>query len=201
MSSVSAASLEGGFTNPVFDSQATFRALMDALARPASPVSCHPRGAAPAPMTPLLASIALTLTDAETPVWLDPDLAARPEVRGWFAFHTGAPIVEDPAEAVFAFVTDPRRMPALSAFAQGTAEYPDRSTTVVVAATAFRKDGMIFTGPGIDGSVAFGLEPLITAFAEQWRENRARFPRGVDLVFATAAEIVGLPRSSRLRTE
>lgn len=201
MSNPAAAALEGGFRQPVLDSQSTFRVLMDALARPGRPVACAPLGQAPAPMTPLLASIALTLTDADTAVWLDPALAARPEVRGWFAFHTGSPIVDEPSDAAFAFVVDPVRMPPLSAFAQGTAEYPDRSTTVVIATVAFAADGMTLAGPGIEARVTFGVAPSIPAFRDQWHDNRARYPRGVDLIFATADAVLGLPRSSRLVTE
>ena len=39
--------------------------------------------------------MALTLCDHDTPVWLDPVLAASEAVAGWLRFHTGAPLVTD----------------------------------------------------------------------------------------------------------
>ncbi|WP_181699989.1 phosphonate C-P lyase system protein PhnH [Chthonobacter albigriseus] len=200
MTAVTSAAFDGGFRQPVFDAQTTFRAIMDALARPGRRVICRPLATAPAPMSPLMAAVALTLVDPETPVWLDGALAASADVRGWFAFQTGAPMVDQPADAAFAFVVDPARMPPLSAFAQGTPEYPDRSTTLVVSAESVEDTGAVFTGPGIETSVLFDTRPAIPAFAEQWQANRALFPRGVDLLFVAADAIVGLPRSSRLRT-
>lgn len=198
MTALSAAALEGGFADAAFDSQAIFRAAMAAFARPGRPVACLPRADAPRPMTPLLASLALTLVDPDTPVWLDAALAGRADVRAWLAFHTGAPMVDDPAEAAFAFVADPRRMPALSAFAQGTQEYPDRSTTVIVAVDGFLDAGMTFRGPGIEDVIAFEPVPAVPHLAARIAANRQLFPRGVDLLFAAADRLAALPRSVRL---
>jgi alpha-D-ribose 1-methylphosphonate 5-triphosphate synthase subunit PhnH len=35
-------------------------------------------------------------------------------------------------------------------------------------------------------------------FAAQWSANRALFPRGIDLLLVSGADIVGLPRTGRL---
>lgn len=193
-----ATAYDGAFAAPVFDAQATFRAVMDALARPADPVACTPRAFAPAPLGPLAASVALALVDAETPVWLDHGLAASADVKTWFAFHTGAPLVADPADAAFAFIVDPLHAPPLAAFAQGTAEYPDRSTTLVVQAERMAADGPRFRGPGILGERRFSVAPALPGFETQWAANRAAFPRGVDILFVAGERIAGLPRSARL---
>lgn len=129
--------LAPGFADPVHDAQGTFRAVMDALARPGRVRALVADLAPPAPLTPELAAVALTLTDADTPVWLDPVLAAAPEVAEFLRFHTGAPLLTgDPAAAAFALVREPARCPPLSRFAPGTPAYPDTATTLVLALDA-----------------------------------------------------------------
>src|ERR1043166_6266821 len=123
-----------GFAEPVLAAQATFRTVMDAMARPGS-VRGLAGIAAPAPLSPSAATIALTLLDYETPFWLDARLAAAPEVARFISFHTGAQLTADPAAAGFAFVAAPAAMPPFASFAQGSAEYPDRSTTLVLQVT------------------------------------------------------------------
>ncbi|MFM9745843.1 phosphonate C-P lyase system protein PhnH, partial [Streptomyces brasiliscabiei] len=83
----------------------------------------------------------------------------------------------DPAAATFAVVNDALSMPPLSAFAQGTAEYRDRSTTIILQASRLQDTGLVFTGPGIDGRIQFSFDPAPHGFADQWLENRALYPR------------------------
>ena len=51
------------------------------------------------------AFVALTLGDGDTPVWLDADLAAAPEVAEWLAFQTGAVTTTAPSSAALALAT------------------------------------------------------------------------------------------------
>ena len=124
-----------GFADPVLDAQRVFRGVMEALARPGSLKPHADLPEVPAPLTPELAAIALALADADAPLWLDAPLAGAPAVAEFLRFHTGAPIVKDPAEAAFALVADPARCPPHESFAQGTPDYPDASTTLVLALT------------------------------------------------------------------
>ena len=190
------AELPAGFADKVLSAQSTFRSVMDAMARPGSVQRIAAVSGAPSPMMRGTAAIALTLFDHDTPVWLDPALAASEAVAGWLRFHTGVPLVADPAAAQFALATGPEQLPDLSAFAQGSDEYPDRSTTIIVApgaATRWR-----LTGPGIRGSLVAELGLPDPAFATQWQDNRGRFPRGIDLLLAGDDHVVGLPRTIRL---
>lgn len=191
--------LEGGFADPVEDTQAVFRAVMDAMARPATVLHVKPPVAPPAPLPPLVGALACTLADADTPLWLDPGLEQSEAVREWLVFHTGGPIVAQPAEAAFALATDGSSLPSLRGFAQGTQEYPDRSATLVLAVEAF--DGgapLTFRGPGIRGETTLAPRGLPADFAAQWTENGQRFPRGVDLVLVAGDALACLPRSARL---
>ena len=194
------ATIAPGFADPPRQSQTVFRAVMNALAQPTTVQPLAVGLSAPEPLTPELAAIALAMTDNETTVWLDAPLAASPGVSAFLRFHTGAPIVSDPAQAAWAFVSEPSRLPAFTEiFALGTPEYPDRSTTIVLAVSGFSgPEALLVEGPGILGNGSLAPDPLPRNFAAEWRKKRALFPLGVDFLFASRGEAAGLPRSSRL---
>ncbi|MBS3650552.1 phosphonate C-P lyase system protein PhnH [Pseudaminobacter sp. 19-2017] len=190
---------EGGFAEPVLDAQATFRAVMDAMARPARIIEVAPRAAPPASLSPLVGAIACTLIDADTPMWLDPRLGESEAVRAWLSFHTGARLAAAPAEAAFALIADPGEMPPLDRFAQGTQEYPDRSATLILQLDSLEGGApLTFHGPGIKGEATIAPVSLPADFVRQWTENTKRFPRGVDLILSAGEALACLPRSARL---
>ena len=82
-----------GFTDPVRDAQSTFRAVLDAMARPGRLHHVGQNLTVPAPLDRATAAVLLTLIDNETPLWMDPAAVAA---RDWLAFHCGATIVEAP---------------------------------------------------------------------------------------------------------
>ena len=189
--------IEGGFADLVLGAQNVFRAVMDSLARPGTVQSIASDAAPPAPLTPELGAVALTLCDHDTLVWLDPVLAANEAVVKWLAFHCGAPLTNDIGEAAFALVTDAANLPRLNAFGQGTDEYPDRSTTVVLAVGA-AQHAVTLKGPGIKDQFTTELPLPGGDFLDQWAENRTRFPRGVDLLLVRDGTVIGLPRTTRI---
>lgn len=195
------AAYRGGFGNPVLQGQGVFRIVMDAMARPGTIRSLEPAIVGvkpPAPLSSAAGAVALTLCDADTPVWLTPALRQSP-VKAWIAFHTGAPLVEQKPELRFAFVERGGIIPGFGQFALGTQEYPDRSSTLVLEIDAL-SGGPAYqaTGPGIRDHVDFSPRGLPDVFAALWAENRALFPRGVDLVLVAGADIVCLPRTTKL---
>ena len=192
------AALAPGFADPVFDAQAVFRSVLQALSRPAIP---QPLGAAldpPRPLTPELAAVALALADPDAPLWLDEPLAAEPAVAAYLRFHTGARIVSAPEDAAFALVAVPDDLLPFERFAVGTAEYPDRSTTIVIAADDLSTGPAIrLTGPGIRDGVT--CRPSLPAdFGDRLRANHALFPRGLDCLVVAPNAVLGIPRSSAL---
>ncbi len=196
---IPAPALAGGLADPVFESQRIFRGVLDALSRPGRIVDLGAPAQAPEPLTAGTAAILATLADDTTPVWLDPAAAAG-AAPAWVGFQTGAPIVAGPEDAVLAVVADAGAMPAFADFALGTAEYPDRSATLIVQVAAL--DGgplLVLAGPGIKGTSAIAPTGLPADFVARMGANRALFPRGIDLFLVAGSRIAGLPRSVVVR--
>jgi alpha-D-ribose 1-methylphosphonate 5-triphosphate synthase subunit PhnH len=192
--------LAPAFPDPPRATQVVFRQLMDAMAHPGQVRQLALELAPPAPLGTATAALALTLLDYDTPFWLDPPLAAARELREWFKFHTGAPLTADWADAAFAFVADPARCPPFATFAQGSLEYPDRSTTLVLQVDGFgRGEPLELAGPGIAGTQRLCAAPLPDHFPARLAANRALFPRGIDLILASRDAVAALPRSIRVR--
>lgn len=191
--------LKSGFSDPVMDAQAVFRKTMDVLAQPGTLQDLAPVLDPPAPLTPELAALALTLADHEATLWLDAKLRASRDVVDYLRFHTGAAIVEEPQDAAFALIGDPAAMPRLSAFSTGVQEYPDRSTTIVIALETLENGGrFVLSGPGIAGMARLAAAPLPADFPAQWRANCRLFPCGVDLILTAPGRVAGLPRSTQI---
>jgi len=186
--------IHAAFADPPRESQQIFRAVMNAMARPGEVVRVDVGFAPPTPLNAAAAAVLLTLADFETAVWTDTE---RPDVAQFLRFHTGARLVDEPALADFALVADPKTAPALSSFAQGIPDYPDRSATAIIQVDEFAQDWRL-TGPGIDGETSFSTAPLPADFVAQWRDNHARFPQGVDIIFAGGGQIAALPRSTEI---
>ncbi len=194
--------LEGGLADPVLDAQRGFRALMDALANPGTVQALDLALTPPAPITPELAAVALTMCDHDSPIWLDPSLAASAAVVAWLRFHAGAPLVADPAAAHFALATSADYLPSFNAFSLGSDQYPDRSTTLVLALPDLNGgSSLILQGPGIKQERTISPTGLPGDFLTQWLENRRQFPRGVDLLLVADGAVIGLPRTTRISEE
>src|SRR5690606_29695454 len=91
--------MAGGFRAPVFDAQAVFRAVRDAMARPGTTRPVPALAQPPLPLLPTAAAVALALCDHDTPVWLDPPLRRTAAVADWLTFHTSAPFAHTSADA------------------------------------------------------------------------------------------------------
>lgn len=186
----------------VLHAQATFRAAMEALARPGRlqsiALAAEAATAAPAPMTRGAAVLARALFDSDTPIWLDGAMAANCEVADWLRFQTGAAIVASPANAAFALIAEPDAMPPFERFALGSSDYPDRSTTLIIQVASLA-DGpaLSLRGPGIDG-IASLTARLPADLPARLAANRGLFPRGVDLMLVADDSLVGLPRTTRV---
>jgi alpha-D-ribose 1-methylphosphonate 5-triphosphate synthase subunit PhnH len=179
--------LSGGFADPAIGSAHAFRSIMEAMARPGT-IQDIEGAAPPAPLSPAMGAVLLTLCDADTPVYLAGDTDCD-TVRAWLSFHTGAPFV-DAARCMFAIGTWEALTP-LDVYPIGTSEYPDRSATLIVECSELAASGATLTGPGIKDHTGLSL-PDVGAF----QANRTLFPLGLDFMFTSGARLAALPRST-----
>jgi alpha-D-ribose 1-methylphosphonate 5-triphosphate synthase subunit PhnH len=193
--------LSPGFVDPVLEAQSAFRSIMEATARPGKVCPLDATLTPPAPLSRGAGVVALTLFDHDTPVWLDAPLASN-DVTYWLRFHTRAPVVIDPQRAAFAILSRPEQAPPFDAFALGTLDYPDRSTTVILQVESLERGRpLVLAGPGIKDRVTLRAEPLPADLPRRLAANRALFPRGTDLLLVTGTRVAVLPRSVMLTDE
>jgi alpha-D-ribose 1-methylphosphonate 5-triphosphate synthase subunit PhnH len=177
-----------GFADPVGDAQTTFRAVLDAMARPGRLCAAGAGLRPPAPLDRATAAVALTLVDQETTLYLDLEMLAAAK---WLAFHAGSPIVPDHATADFILAA---ACPDLSDLRTGSDEAPEDTLILQVAAlgvgTAYR-----LAGPGLAEPTILRATGMPDSFVAAWRRNHALFPRGVDTVICAGEILTALPRS------
>lgn len=190
--------LQPAFADPVLDAQRSFRAALDALARPGVVQTLMPAQLPPA--LPGLDSashaLCLALLDLDTPLWLAPAFDT-PAIRANLAFHCGCPLVSERRDARFALL-DGTDAEDLSGFDTGNDRYPDQSCTLLIQLPDLNGGPrMHWSGPGIEQTVCADL-PVPAGFWSQ-RAARNEFPRGLDVFFLASSRIIGLPRSTRVQ--
>jgi alpha-D-ribose 1-methylphosphonate 5-triphosphate synthase subunit PhnH len=183
-----------GFADPVAQAHATFRAALDAMARPGT---VHEAGTAlvpPAPLDPATAAVLLTLVDVDTSLHIAPDCAAA---TAWLVFHCGTAPIADPGAAAFAVA---RSLPDLAALNTGSDEAPESAATLVLQVAALGTGtAFALAGPGISGAATLRAEGLPPDFAARWSANHALFPRGIDLILCAGTTLAAIPRSISVR--
>lgn len=211
----SLAGLCAGFDDPVQQAQQVFRRVLTALAEPGTvqnlPISDTPAGVHSASY-----QVCLALLDAETPLWIAPSLRTtglENTLESALRFHCGCPLVNEPKEALFALITADFDGD-LSAFAQGSHEYPDRSATVIVQVESLIESPVeslvespaaasnwTISGPGIDGLRQVSIAGLDPRWPSMLAANRGQFPCGVDLLFTAGTALMGLPRTTQVEVQ
>jgi alpha-D-ribose 1-methylphosphonate 5-triphosphate synthase subunit PhnH len=192
--------ISGGFIDYGRFSQTVFRWALEALARPALPVEADPRPffQDPTPLDPLMAALALCLTDHNTPVWFSPGLA--PFAGSWLSFHQGVNVVTEPQNALFLMICSCSELPPLESLKLGSERYPDRSATIILSDRPDPNGGLslVASGPGLKEPTAFFNHCLTESFIAWWAQNNASYPRGADMFIARQTKLIGLPRSVKL---
>jgi alpha-D-ribose 1-methylphosphonate 5-triphosphate synthase subunit PhnH len=163
-------------------SNATFEALMWAMARPGE-VRDLP--------VPGLAPVVEALIDLECAAYGD-----STELRRLIA-ETGAAVSDEVGTADHVFLEQLPDDPTSLAWVRcGSALYPDDGATIVVAARHGEGTRLRMTGPGVDGTSQIRL-----ALAPAFWELRARlcsYPEGFDLVVVDGLKLVAIPRSTKI---
>ncbi len=178
-----------GFADPVLDSQAVFRAVLDALSRPGTVHSVRAPAEPPFPLQRATAAVLLTLADAETPLWLCPAAAAA---HDWITFHCGVPRAAM-AGAALGLALAPM---ALDGFHAGVDDQPELGATVILQIEALGQGrALALSGPGLAAPATLQINGLPDGFVADWARNAALFPRGVDVVLCAGDRLAALPRS------
>lgn len=193
--------LAPAFADPVHDGQQVLRMLLEAMSRPGR-IQALPALAGlghPAALQPALAASLLTLLDADTRLWLSPQLD-QAALRAWCRFHCGAQLVADPEQADFALMTAVEATPALlQRLNPGDDVAPQDSATALIAVDALSADGALcWQGPGIEHQHRLGINGVSDSLWAWRQAQQADFPCGIDLIFAAGDQIVALPRSTHI---
>lgn len=193
--------LQPGFAEPVGDAQRCFRGVLDALARPGRSIELADLPAAPPGLGAAQSAVLLALADQDTPVWLPP--ALRNAAAGHFLrFHCGCRLTAGLADAHFVLPASLAELPALNDLRLGDPAFPDRSATLIVEVTRLESGGPLrLTGPGIETVASLSVAGWTAECTAFMRENRRRFPLGVDLLLTCGASLAGLPRTVRVDPE
>jgi len=188
---------------PIFDSQTTFRVVLDALARPgtvgqltATDARC-PLGGGQG-----LAPIAQTLLDHEVTFAISPGLEAGAEgFMRYLATTTGSRHV-NLEEADYVFAGAPLAIDVLTALKRGSLAFPDEGATLLLFVSDIESaDGVPvnMTGPGIPGTRTLHLNGLGTDTLAERRTANAEIPRGIDLLLVDRhGRVIGLPRTTQI---
>ncbi len=193
-------SIGAGFRLPALASQQVFRQALDAMAHPGRIIEVPCEADLPDGVAPAAGALLLSLLDTDTSLWLS---AGLEHASDYFRFHTGCTSARSPSEGSFLLADSAQALPRLETLAQGSAEYPDRSASVILQVSHLQSRaghacGWRLAGPGVLHELWLEVDGPGADFLEQWACNAARFPRGVDVFLVCGRQMVGLPRTTRL---
>ncbi|GGB07274.1 phosphonate C-P lyase system protein PhnH [Puia dinghuensis] len=204
----------------VFDAQADYRLLLDAMARPGKINKLPRRGLTPPPgLSEAAASVGFALLDANAGFFVDGEDVA---ITRYLVVNTSARPVGI-AEADFVFAGGLASPSLVASMKKGTLAYPDEGATLVVDVEELAAEvrglgreveaaerhvtpdsdstlALTLSGPGVAGERVFFVRGLNTTLVQALQECNAEFPLGVDLVLADGAgRIACIPRSSKVK--
>lgn len=188
-----------GFADPPRDSQVTFRALMDAMSRPAQPVPLTVACDMPPTLDPVVAAVGLTLLDETTPAWVDRRLIDQESID-FLRHHAQVTLAEEPEEAAFVILgCGSDSADVLQRLSRGTRSEPETSATAIVALTNGGEPlDYVAMGPGIENAVVLSLSSASRSLIDAAQLLNADFPLGIELILCIGETLVGLPRTTRL---
>lgn len=193
--------------DPVFGAQATFRIVLDAMARPGTVLQLPAADpAVPLPAARFAAAVLQTLLDHEVgfAVAAAPDdEPERDRITTFVAESTGSrPLPLETADYVLALGPLPPGLPAT--LKRGTPAYPDEGATLICLVPPFLAaeagTPVTLTGPGVPDRRALRLPGLTPADLSSLAAANADPPLGIDLILIDpGGHLTCLPRSTRWR--
>ena len=163
----------------IFDTQKTFRLLLDAMANPSRVVSIQEGAEKLYGSKREMLTLAMTLLDKNTGFYTFGHTELDEQIL--LLTHAEKKTLE---EADYVFVTEEEHLPEAFAKAKrGTLENPHTSATLSIS------------GPGVDGVATF-QSPVVLEEAFRLRAEQAyEYPQGVDMIFVSPeGELFCIPR-------
>lgn len=187
-----------GFSDPIMESQRTFRHILKAMSYPGRLIFLETNIKAPHPLYSTTAAVCLTLFDPEINLWID--RSEFGEVKEWLRFHCGCPLVNSPSQANFGLITQGFEECLIDQFPIGEEEFPERSATLLIQVLGFQSGtGRVLKGPGIKTEERLEIYGVPETFWKAWKRNQCLYPLGIDIFFISPSALVGLPRTIEVR--
>jgi alpha-D-ribose 1-methylphosphonate 5-triphosphate synthase subunit PhnH len=196
---------EVGF-DEVFDSQATFRVLLDSMSRPGK-VSQLPRCAYQAPprgFCPPALTLLKTLCDHRVSFSIG-GAHARAEWIRYLEVNLATPftIVENADYVLFDGASYDGGFSRLN---RGSREFPESSATALLCVLQVSQEphdtespvcDLVLAGPGVKDTIRLSVAGLDPAYATERQKANRHFPLGVDLfLLDPEGRVAGIPRTS-----
>lgn len=201
--------LGAGFSDLATGSQSVFRCVLQAWSHPGRCVPLQSDAQHPPVGHRTSAAVLLAMLDAETRLWLSPTLAGS-AVEHWLRFHTGCVVVPSASDADWIWAAHLDELPPLAELPTGSDVCPESAATCIVDVDGLSNmpvpTAWQLSGPGILNTAPLtitdesGNPDALAQLATLRTANHALFPRGVDVLLATATHVVGLPRTTSLHT-
>lgn len=192
-----------GFREPVLESQEAFRTLLRAMAYPGRVVTF--KAVLEIPRDLHLASwvVLLTLGDETVRFWTD--LPVDHESRWAIQSIARVRTVSEPREADIALVVDPSGLSFPVGLPIGTEEAPYLGATVIMQVSSLCRspsaaygDAFLLSGPGIEGRTPLCVRGCPKSFWDWRRSLEDVYPRGLDVLFTHASDLIAVPRSTHV---
>lgn len=180
----------------VFDTQAVFRKVLEAMSNPTRTVSVAEQMEKLFGNHRAFLALGMTLLDNEVTF----SACGDANFRNDFQLVT---LSQEKAvsEADYLFVTDAKKLPEVLAQAKcGTLVDPHKSATLLIRDNGETTETMALYGPGIDGETTFSCSSLVRRALELRDQQEYEYPMGVDLIFVTNdGAVTCIPRLVRRR--
>ena len=180
----------------VFDTQAVFRLLLEAMSNPTRTVSIAPQKEKMFGTYGAFLALGMTLLDNEVTFCTCQDASLQEDL---LLVTLSQPTAIQ--EADYIFILNSHTLSA--AFVQakcGTLVDPHRSATLLIRDSGEKEHTVSLYGPGIDGTTAFCCTETVRQALELREQQEYEYPMGVDMIFVTDdGEITCIPRLVRRR--
>lgn len=175
----------------IFDTQKTFRLLLDAMANPSRVVSIQEGAEKLYGSKPEMLTLAMTLLDKNTGFYTFGHTELDEQIL--LLTHAEKKTLE---EADYVFVTEEEHLPEAFAKAKrGTLENPHTSATLIIGCSGERNVSCSISGPGVDGVATFQSPAVLEEAFRLRAEQEYEYPQGVDMIFVfPEGELFCIPR-------